>query len=667
MSFKFLFTNNYSKVILQQGMPQELARVVNGAPVHGLVMPDFEKIANRQHDESYVQDEDLRTTAVPGTGPNIEAMEEQAKETSSDVAQELGFDANAGRQELYNSQRNAYLKEYFSKKGFSNRRFRKAMEYFDNQFEKDWKAGEQTRRNEYMAQQREPLLAQKIEQNDAKVRQLEQTHDYDAETNSWKKKLAPKLKTAGLNFGSVRDVQTWLTNNGFDTKGIDNMYGANTKAAIDKLLNDTAFGLTDEEKQKFRDFQNSATFYRAKKVKTPDPPVVPTQEEISPYLTGTIAQKPKMMTGQMNTSSFNGMVNHFAEFYNQNWNNLMNGVNPKNNNNQAQPKKEGTIYTADYLKESKNFRGRHGLDQRVLINGKQYPVLVTRDILLKSEDPYEDINDWSYAYDEETGRILRLNETPVLSYGTTSGMDTSRLKWVDVDEFVQDPLKFYGRKKNGGTINKYKQGNKMNNEQELQRAFMAYLIEDAAAQGVQIQSEQDLQAYAQQLGEEGLKAKYQEFMQKMRGQEVEQNQGVKAALGAKLNYIRKIKGMCPDGQETYFFKEGGSVKSGCKPCMAKAQKGQELKKKGNAVDQFKNRHINPNDTVWADGDKNKARTLTDDRNKPLVKGMKPYSAAEYQRDLAKGRKGDKSAARRVEKQDEKTMYACGGKSKKKKN
>ena len=52
----------------------------------------------------------------------------------------------------------------------------------------------------------------------------------------------------------------------------------------------------------------------------------------------------------------------------------------------------------------------------------------------------------------------------------------------------------------------------MNNEQELQKAFMAYLIEDAAAQGVQIKSEQDLQAYAQKLGEEGLKVKYQEFM-----------------------------------------------------------------------------------------------------------------------------------------------------------
>lgn len=226
-------------------------------------------------------------------------------------------------------------------------------------------------------------------------------------------------------------------------------------------------------------------------------------------------------------------------------------------------------------------------------------------------------------------------------------------------------------KRSGGIINSYKTGNKMNNEQELQKAFMMYLIKDAAAQGVQIQSEQDLQAYAQQLGEEGLKIKYQEFMQKMQGedptQKEESTQGIKAALGAKLNYIKKIKGICPDGQETYFFKEGGSIKSGCKPCMAKAQKAQKGKQL-NAVQDFKNnrKHINPNDTVWADGDKNKARTLTDDRNRPIVKGMKPYSAEEYQRDMAKGRKGDKAAARRAEKQDEKTMYACGGKSKKKK-
>lgn len=145
--------------------------------------------------------------------------------------------------------------------------------------------------------------------------------------------------------------------------------------------------------------------------------------------------------------------------------------------------------------------------------------------------------------------------------------------------------------KKGGRINKHQQGGAMQNEQELQKAFMAYLIEDAAAQGMQIQSEQDLQAYAQQLGEEGLKAKYQEFMQKMQG-------GVKAALGAKLNYIHKLKGNCPEGEELVYMKQGGRV---CPVCQKKAEKAKDGKKlpKKNAVSDFKEKRkqINPNDTV----------------------------------------------------------------------
>lgn len=119
------------------------------------------------------------------------------------------------------------------------------------------------------------------------------------------------------------------------------------------------------------------------------------------------------------------------------------------------------------------------------------------------------------------------------------------------------------------------------NEQELQKAFMAYLIEDAAAQGVQLQSEQDLQAYAQQLGEEGLKAKYQEFMQKMQGTTKV------AALGAKLDYINKLKGNCPEGEELVYMKEGGRV---CPKCVKKAQKGTQTPKKEekkNPVQDFK--------------------------------------------------------------------------------
>ena len=130
----------------------------------------------------------------------------------------------------------------------------------------------------------------------------------------------------------------------------------------------------------------------------------------------------------------------------------------------------------------------------------------------------------------------------------------------------------------------------MENQEELQKAFMAYLIQDAAAQGIQLQSEQDLQSYAEQLGEEGLKAKYQEFIQKMQG-------GVMARLGAKLQYYKKLKGVCPDGYEMTYFKVGGKL---CKSCQKKQmEKGGKTQKKLNAVQKFKQERkpINPNDTI----------------------------------------------------------------------
>lgn len=127
-----------------------------------------------------------------------------------------------------------------------------------------------------------------------------------------------------------------------------------------------------------------------------------------------------------------------------------------------------------------------------------------------------------------------------------------------------------------GHTTRFQQGGTMNNQQELQKAFVAYLIQDAQSQGVQIQSEQDLQAYAEQLGEDGIKDKYQEFMQKMQG-------GVMARLGAKLEYYKKLKGVCPEGEELVYFKQGGRI---CKACQ-KAQKGTKVTKKANEVDKFK--------------------------------------------------------------------------------
>lgn len=194
---------------------------------------------------------------------------------------------------------------------------------------------------------------------------------------------------------------------------------------------------------------------------------------------------------------------------------------------------------------------------------------------------------------------------------------------------------------------KFQQGGSISNQEELQKAFMAFLIEDAAAQGMQIQSEQDLQAYAQQLGEEGLKAKYQEFMQKMQG-------GVKAALGAKLNYIHKLKGNCPEGEELVYMKQGGRMCPVCQKKAEKAEDGKKLQKK-NAVSDFKEKrkNINPNDTV---NTKFGPRDLN--------------GKTKYPKYNAKKENYDYETRKRVQEKDEKSGKkvigsACGSKMKKK--
>lgn len=57
----------------------------------------------------------------------------------------------------------------------------------------------------------------------------------------------------------------------------------------------------------------------------------------------------------------------------------------------------------------------------------------------------------------------------------------------------------------------------------------------------------------------------------------EQQGGVpKNRFGAKIEYIKRLKGICPEGQEMQFFKKGGKV---CKKCMPKAaKKGCKVKK-----------------------------------------------------------------------------------------
>lgn len=112
------------------------------------------------------------------------------------------------------------------------------------------------------------------------------------------------------------------------------------------------------------------------------------------------------------------------------------------------------------------------------------------------------------------------------------------------------------------------------NEQELQQAFIQFLAQKTGAK-----SQQELEAIIQQMGEEGLKQAYAEFMQTMQQQQVRA-----AKFGAKLNYIKQLRGQCPDGYEVKYFKNGGGMTE--KKCVA-CQKGQEIPEPSNAIEAFK--------------------------------------------------------------------------------
>lgn len=64
-------------------------------------------------------------------------------------------------------------------------------------------------------------------------------------------------------------------------------------------------------------------------------------------------------------------------------------------------------------------------------------------------------------------------------------------------------------------------------------------------------------------------------------QQMQQQQTPSMKNGAKIQYLKYLKGQCPDGYEMKIFKAGGKV---CKKCMKKATGG-EVKK--NLVEGYK--------------------------------------------------------------------------------
>lgn len=130
-------------------------------------------------------------------------------------------------------------------------------------------------------------------------------------------------------------------------------------------------------------------------------------------------------------------------------------------------------------------------------------------------------------------------------------------------------------KQQGGTM--AQQGAQQNIEQQVVQLVQAAVQGDQKATQ---QIEQIMQA-AQQGDQQAIQIAQviQKIIQSMKAK-----QGVKAQLGAKLDYLNKLKGICPEGTEKVYLQKGGCM------CKQKAAEGAELKKKEqpkNEIQKFK--------------------------------------------------------------------------------
>ena len=115
-------------------------------------------------------------------------------------------------------------------------------------------------------------------------------------------------------------------------------------------------------------------------------------------------------------------------------------------------------------------------------------------------------------------------------------------------------------------INKFQQGGQMDQQQALAQFIQGI------AQVAQVDPQQVMQLAQQE--PERLETAVQVFQQTQDTQQAAQaffqKEVQSAKRGAKLNYLKKLTGRCPEGQQLVYFKAGGRI---CSKCMAKKQQG----------------------------------------------------------------------------------------------
>lgn len=119
-------------------------------------------------------------------------------------------------------------------------------------------------------------------------------------------------------------------------------------------------------------------------------------------------------------------------------------------------------------------------------------------------------------------------------------------------------------------------------EQQLQQQIVQLV--QAAMQGDE-QANQQIQQIMQAAQQGDQQAMQIAQMIQQVAQAMQQQQVQAAKFGAKLNYIKSLRGECPEGYEMKMFKQGGRV---CKKCMKKEQGGDmpQAQKGMSVKDQF---------------------------------------------------------------------------------
>lgn len=136
----------------------------------------------------------------------------------------------------------------------------------------------------------------------------------------------------------------------------------------------------------------------------------------------------------------------------------------------------------------------------------------------------------------------------------------------------------------------------MNNQQDQLRQ-MGIKVLEAAKQGNE-EAKQIVNIATEALQDQNKQQQIQQMMQSQDQNQAQQaaiiagtmiaiqeSQSQYAKMGAKLQYLKRLKSMCPDGYEVSYYANGGNIVKGCKKCQ-KAKKAMEGSKMS-PIEEFK--------------------------------------------------------------------------------